>query len=145
MANGLAVPTRRKHRKGKISPKTRQEVIERDGVYCRHCGHGPMLVTWRVSPKGRVKLYNDWITLGDRTIELDHIVPDSRGGSSKAENLVVFCGDCNRRKWNRDLYTVLRAPAPISFLPPPAPEELIGQLPIPPAELNRRLRRMGLH
>lgn len=127
MANGLAVPARSRGKK-KISPKTRQEVIERDGLYCRHCGHGPMAVKWGVTPKGTVRLYNDWATLEDRTIELDHIIPESRGGSTKPENLVVFCGDCNRRKWNRDLYTVLLAPVPLSFLQKPSREEL-GWLP----------------
>lgn len=144
MAGGLTA-TPKKRSKAKIPATTRKLVIERDGTYCRHCGHGPMLLTWRVSPKGKVKLYNDWETLGDKTIELDHIVPESKGGDNDPENLVVVCDDCNRRKWNRPVHTVLRAPAPISILPPPAPEQLMGQLPISPAELNRRLRSMGIY
>lgn len=128
-------------RKKKISPKTRQEVIERDGLYCRHCGHGPMAVKWGVTPKGAVRLYNDWATLGDRTIELDHVIPESKGGASEAENLVVFCGDCNRRKWNRDLHTVLMAPAPLSLLREPTREEL-GWTP-PAIVIQGRLLRAG--
>ena len=131
--------------KTKISQTVRREVIERDGVYCRYCGHGPMLLRWDVSPRGRVKLYNDWETLGDPTIELDHVIPESKGGSSKADNLVVLCGDCNRRKWNRELHRVLRAPAPLSFLPPPKPREVVESLPVSPMEINRRLRSMGIY
>jgi 5-methylcytosine-specific restriction endonuclease McrA len=130
--------------KTKIGPKVRQAVIERDGTYCRYCGHGPMLLRWDVSPKGRVKLYNDWKVLGDRTIELDHVIPESKGGDSTEENLVVLCGDCNRRKWNREIHRVLRAPAPISFLPPPEARQIVESLPVSPMEISRRLRRMGI-
>lgn len=144
MARRIATSQRR-HRRSKITPAIRQKVIERDGTYCRQCGHGPMLLRWDVSPKGKVKLYTDWNELGDRMLELDHIIPVSMGGDDSLDNLVVLCNDCNRRKWNRPLNRVLLAPAPLSFLPPPKPKNVVDSLPIPPKEINRRLRAMGIY
>ena len=34
-------------------------------------------------------------------LEIDHIMPLSRGGDNTAENLAVTCPDCNRRKADR--------------------------------------------
>ena len=108
----------------KIPPKLREEVIQRDGLYCRQCGHGPMGVRWGCNQKGRVRLYNDWDQLGDPVIELDHLVPVSKGGLNKSENLVVSCGNCNARKWNKPVATALRQPVPFTLLPRPSAEEL---------------------
>jgi hypothetical protein len=33
-----------------------------------------------------------------RDIEIDHVVPLTRGGAHRADNLAVSCPDCNRRK-----------------------------------------------
>lgn len=108
----------------KIPPKLREEVIQRDGLFCRYCGTGPMSVQWDYNRKGKVRLYNAWNRLGDPTIELDHLIPLSRGGENTAENLVVSCRSCNGRKWNRNLYAALRQPIPFSLLPRPSAEAL---------------------
>lgn len=37
----------------------------------------------------------------EEEIEIDHIVPLSRGGTNDPENLAPACRPCNRSKWNR--------------------------------------------
>lgn len=110
--------------RSKITPKVREYVIQRDGLSCRYCGFGPMKVRWHYNRKGRVLLYNDWDRLGDITIELDHLIPVSRGGKTTPENLVVLCRTCNATKWNRPLCGPLRAPSPFRLPPRPTAAEL---------------------
>ena len=38
-----------------------------------------------------------------RNLELDHIVPRSKGGTDHSENLQLLCNDCNRKKGNRSM------------------------------------------
>ncbi|MES2734607.1 MAG: HNH endonuclease [Bacteroidota bacterium] len=52
---------------------TRQNVFKRDGHRCQYCGMGEELT-------------------------LDHVVPRSRGGQSKWDNLTTACKRCNSRK-----------------------------------------------
>jgi len=40
-------------------------------------------------------------TVSDRSLTIDHIIPKSRGGSSKWENLVTACKRCNSIKADR--------------------------------------------
>jgi len=65
--------------KTKLSPKIRYEIIERDGRKCLWCGKGAV---------EEVKL------------EVDHIIPESFGGSSLHENLGTLCSECNKGKSN---------------------------------------------
>lgn len=60
-----------------ISLVMRRLIFERDGEVCRYCADtsGPF--------------------------ELDHVIPVSRGGRNKIDNLVVACRTCNRRKSDR--------------------------------------------
>jgi len=64
-----------------ISKKTRFEVFKRDGFSCVYCGAMPP----------------------DEVLEVDHIIPVSKGGDNKLENLVCSCFTCNRGKSNNDL------------------------------------------
>lgn len=62
-----------------LSKKTRFMVLQRDDFTCQYCG--------RSAPT--VKL------------EVDHIIPVSRGGKNSTDNLVTACFECNSGKSNR--------------------------------------------
>lgn len=59
-----------------ISKRLRFEILRRDNHACRYCG--------RFAPE--VKL------------TIDHVVPESLGGSDEPSNLVAACSDCNGGK-----------------------------------------------
>jgi hypothetical protein len=59
-----------------LSDKLRALVLVRDGGRCLRCGSA-------------------------RKLEVDHIVPLSRGGDSEDFNLQTLCRRCNRRKWKK--------------------------------------------
>lgn len=42
------------------------------------------------------------VTSKERRIEVDHVVPRSKGGFNGIENLQALCNECNRGKSNRD-------------------------------------------
>lgn len=65
-----------------VTPKIRFEVLKRDNFTCQYCGaHGEGVV-----------------------LEVDHIIPISKGGTSDMGNLITTCFDCNRGK-SSDLVT----------------------------------------
>ena len=66
-----------------VSLKKRTAVLERDNYTCQMCG------------KNRY----DGVKL-----EVDHIIPVSKGGSDNMSNLQTLCFDCNRGKSNKILY-----------------------------------------
>lgn len=55
---------------------TKDLIANRDGDRCHYCGTG-------------------------HSLQIDHIYPKSRGGSSDAENLVLACRNCNASKGDR--------------------------------------------
>jgi 5-methylcytosine-specific restriction endonuclease McrA len=55
---------------------SRRNIFLRDGFTCQYCGRRP----------------------GTRELNLDHVMPRSRGGRSTWENLVTSCRECNLRK-----------------------------------------------
>ena len=63
-----------------ISGTTRQNVLMRDNYTCQICG---------ATVKNGAKL------------EIDHIIPQSKGGTNDESNLQVLCQQCNREKHNR--------------------------------------------
>ena len=65
--------------KSKISPKLRRKVLERDNFRCRWCGRSEA---------------------DDVTLHVDHVLPESFGGSTTFENLGTLCSDCNLGKGN---------------------------------------------
>jgi hypothetical protein len=61
-----------------VSTKIKEAVRERAGNLCEYCHR------------------SDWLMVPDHT--LDHIIPQSKGGSDTIENLALACPDCNVRK-----------------------------------------------
>ena len=61
-----------------ISKRTRFRVLSRSGFRCAYCG----------------------ALAADGPLEIDHVVPVSKGGSDHESNLVAACCDCNLGKSN---------------------------------------------
>ncbi len=70
---------KRNNNRKSISPKIRSKVLRRDHYTCNHCG----------------KSIDDGAKL-----EVDHIVPVSKGGTNDLNNLQVLCWECNHGKSN---------------------------------------------
>ena len=64
-----------------VSKKTRFEVLKRDGFKCVYCG---------ATPTGSA-------------LQVDHVVPQSKGGNDDPSNLVTACEPCNNGKRARPL------------------------------------------
>ena len=64
------------YRKNPISEEIRQLIYERDNFKCQYCGT-------------------------DRNLSVDHIRPESRGGTQVMKNLVTACRPCNSKKHDR--------------------------------------------
>jgi hypothetical protein len=69
-----------------MRPSVRFEVFKRDDFTCVYCGRRTPAVV----------------------LEVDHILPSSKGGTDEIENLTTSCWDCNRGKGARTLES--RAP-----------------------------------
>ena len=82
---------------------TRRAVISRDGHHCRFCGipvidksirqlfsqQYPETVRWGATNASQHAAFQSmWL-------QYDHILPNSRGGGSTLENIVVACSACN--------------------------------------------------
>lgn len=65
-----------------ISKGQRYDVLVRDNSTCKICGNSP-------AKDNSCKL------------EIDHIIPRSKGGLTEVNNLQTLCKDCNRGKANK--------------------------------------------
>lgn len=68
-----------KHQRALMTPKLREEIKERDKYTCKCCG----------------------VSISDEPhllLEVDHIIPVSKGGLTEKENLQTLCWRCNRKK-----------------------------------------------
>lgn len=97
MAITTSAPERPRYRKRAIPCAVRREVAQRYGcspgerleVPCHYCG-APGFIRWTMS--------RSWVTFDH---ELDHVIPEVLGGPSTADNIVLACQPCNRRKGAR--------------------------------------------
>ena len=63
--------------RAKVSNELRQEIFKRDGYTCVNCG-----------------------STEKESLEIDHIMPISKGGKTEPGNLQTLCRNCNIRKGN---------------------------------------------
>lgn len=68
-------------------------------------------IIWTRTQTGRPA---GWVIFAD--LEIDHVTPESAGGSNAAENLVLSCRSCNRSRGARQHPSI--APEPSGVLPP---------------------------
>ncbi len=59
-----------------LTKKQRFTILKRDNFTCRYCGR----------------------KIPEVILEIDHIVPVSKGGTNELNNLITSCRDCNRGK-----------------------------------------------
>lgn len=71
----------RRNKSRYISASVRVSILNRDNYKCVFCGRSSKQVC----------------------LEVDHIIPFSKGGSSEIDNLQTLCFDCNRGKGSRQL------------------------------------------
>jgi len=74
-----------------LSSEIRKRIYQRDNYTCHYCG-------WQNGILGRP----------DKPLTLDHITPQSFGGSSKDDNLVTCCFDCNVSKNDKFLPLIVK-------------------------------------
>jgi 5-methylcytosine-specific restriction endonuclease McrA len=71
----------------KVRPKvkfSRKNLYMRDEFTCQYCGRHANMLEYKV-----------------KDLNLDHVVPKSRGGRTEWTNIVTTCIECNSRKANR--------------------------------------------
>lgn len=93
--------------------ETEAALLERDGLACRFCG---VPLVYPAVRKAACALYPDVVRWGLASedhagfkalwLQFDHLVPNSRGGESTLENMVVTCAPCN---YSRMDYTLEEA------------------------------------
>lgn len=96
---------------GRVSPRLRTAVGERDRWHCLYCGLPVADAAFfgrvraqlpDVFPAAPVSVANGWPI--DRVFKMaaDHVLPAAAGGPSTMANLVTACGACNYQ-WKGDL------------------------------------------
>lgn len=131
-----------------------QKLAERDGVICRLCGGDvtkefQQLMYWfarrGADPKGAAELKRiytgkDGVENKHRrsiNLNLDHVVPKSRGGSDNLNNLVLAHKKCNSSKGNRldvplvPAVPLLMQPLVASDYAPLSPQKAVKSSPSP--------------
>ena len=78
----LTIKASSKEQRALMTSKLRQTIKERDNYTCKKCGNS---------------IYKEPNLL----LEIDHIIPVSKGGKTVENNLQVLCWKCNREKSNK--------------------------------------------
>lgn len=112
LLNGKPTEAPEGYRKAAIPEKVRREVARRYGcppgetidAACHYCGAAGQ-IAWRRLESGKP---GSWVTFPG--LHLDHVHPEAAGGQSVADNIVLACGECNRRKGAR-IYPFNQEPA----------------------------------
>lgn len=73
-----------------IRQEKRLAIYIRDNFICMHCG----LDLRNIQPGDGIR------------IELDHVIPASKGGSNQGNNLITSCSACNAQRGNKDIEEV---------------------------------------
>lgn len=73
-----------------IRQEKRLAIYIRDNFVCMHCG----MDLRTIQPGDGIR------------IELDHVIPASKGGSNQASNLITSCSACNAQRGNKDIEEV---------------------------------------
>ena len=68
-----------KRQRSKMTPALKKAILERDNYTCQNCGNS---------------IYKEPNLL----LEIDHIIPVSKGGETEPDNLQTLCWRCNRSK-----------------------------------------------
>lgn len=96
-------PERARAKKLAIPQGVRRAVAKKYGcgpgeektVGCFYCGEEGLIRWWQL-PSGKPSF---WVSFG---LELDHFTPEAHAGPATAENIVLACRQCNRRKLTTD-------------------------------------------
>lgn len=73
-----------------ITQHKRLAIYIRDNFICMHCG----MDLRTIRPGDGIR------------VELDHVIPVSKGGSNAASNLITSCSACNLERGNKDIEEV---------------------------------------
>lgn len=90
-----------------LSPRLRFKVLQRDGFTCQYCGR----------------------TGQERELEIDHIVPVSKGGTNDIGNLQTACKECNRGKLTDEIisqYTEVKVVEKVVYNKPNNDKGVVG-------------------
>ena len=79
LENKLSLKALAKEQRALMTTKLRKQIKERDNYTCRQCG-------------------NSIFAEPNFLLEIDHIIPISKGGLTKESNLQTLCWKCNRKK-----------------------------------------------
>jgi hypothetical protein len=110
----VGVEVSKDEERSKINQKVRFQIMARDKFTCCLCGSKP-------SPTS------------DVILQVDHVIPVSKGGKSEASNLMTLCKDCNSGK-SDDFYPQFLQP---EYLAPPDDAYYKGVRPAAPVVGNR--------